>query len=537
MRRDPTNAEIADQLVLFAALLELADRSTFAVRAYRRAAELVRASPAPVAALVRNGRVRELRGIGPGIEAKLRELVESGGIAELRALEEELEPGLVAYGRVLGLTPGRMLQIARELGVGSVADFDEAVANGRLREVPGVGAVTEAKIRSAMTREPMAPRGLTLVRSRPLAAAIAKALDGEVAGEPRRFCELSYELAVVCSAVDPSSVLARFEQAPAIVAVLERSERSAVGLTVEGVPVRLVVATPATFGTELLRSTGSPEYVESLEPLPDAPDEVTLFDRLGLPFCPPELRELPGATFPPGLVERTDVKGDLHCHTTWSDGRDSVKEMALAARELGYEYVAICDHTPNVRVVPGLTGDDLARQGEEISEVNEALAPFRVLRGVECDIRADGSLDVEDDVLAELEWVQLSLHAGQRRSASELTRMVTEAMRHPSVRALSHPKGRILNHRPENALELDEVFEVARETGVAVEVNGLPDRLDLSATHVREALAAGVALVLNSDAHSARGLDNLDLALATARKAGATLGSVVNCRSADRVVR
>ena len=293
MRRDPTNAEIADQLVLFAALLELADRSTFAVRAYRRAAEIVRSSPAPVTDLVRSGRVREIRGIGPGIEAKLRELVESGGIAELRALEEELEPGLVAYGRVLGLTPGRMLQIARELGVGSVADFDEAVANGRLREVPGVGAVTEAKIRSAMTREPMAPRGLTLVRSRPLAAAIAKALDGEVAGEPRRFCELSYELAVVCSAVDPSSVLARFEQAPAIVAVLERSERSAVGLTVEGVPVRLVVATPATFGTELLRSTGSPEYVESLEPLPDAPDEVTLFDRLGLPFCPRSCASFP----------------------------------------------------------------------------------------------------------------------------------------------------------------------------------------------------------------------------------------------------
>jgi DNA polymerase (family 10) len=530
---DPTNAEIADQLALFAALLELADRNTFAVRAYRRAAELVRSSPASVAELVRSGRARELRGIGPGIEGKLRELVESGGIAELRALEEELEPELVAYGRMLGLTATRMLQIARELGVRTVADFDEAVEAGRLREVSGVGAVTESKIRSAMAREPMAPRGLTLARSRPLAQAIAVALDGQVAGEPRRFCELSYELAVVCVGADAGLLLGQFEQLPAIVAMLERHERSAVGLTVEGVPVRLVVASPATFGTELLRCTGSSEYVQSLGPLPDSADEAGVYERLGVPFCPPELRELPGATPPPGLVGKIDVKGDLHCHTTWSDGRESVRDMAVAARALGHEYLAICDHTPNVRVVPGLSSDELRRQGDEISLVNQDLAPFRVLRGVECDIRADGSLDVEDGVLEELDWVQLSLHAGQRRSADDLTRMVAEAMRHPSVCALSHPRGRILGHRPENALDLDEVFAVARETGVALEVNGLPDRLDLSAVHIREALAAGVELVLNSDAHSARGLDNLELALATARKGGATVPAVVNCRSAD----
>jgi DNA polymerase (family 10) len=211
--------------------------------------------------------------------------------------------------------------------------------------------------------------------------------------------------------------------------------------------------------------------------------------------------------------------------------------MALAARERGHEYLAICDHTPNVRVVTGLTSDDLRRQGEEINETNELLAPFRVLRGVECDIRADGTLDVEDEMLAELDWVQLSLHAGQRRSRDELTRIVTEAMRNPYVRALSHPKGRILNHRPENALDLDEVFRVAIETGVAVEVNGLPDRLDLSGTHVSEAVAAGVRLVLNSDAHSAQGLANIDLAVATARKGGAGIDAVVNAQPANQLAR
>jgi DNA polymerase (family 10) len=205
--------------------------------------------------------------------------------------------------------------------------------------------------------------------------------------------------------------------------------------------------------------------------------------------------------------------------------------MALAARARGLEYLAICDHTENVRVVPGLDGDALRRQAVEIIEANEGLDGFRVLRGVECDILPDGSLDLPDDVLAELEWVQISLHAGQRRDGRELTKIISEAMRHPSVCALSHPTGRILNHRPENALDLDEIFAVAVETGVALEINGLPDRLDLSSEHAADALAAGVHLVLSSDAHSTRGLANLDFAVHTARRAVATTREVVNTRS------
>jgi DNA polymerase (family 10) len=534
--RGISNAEIADRLSLFAALLELAETNPFAVRAYERAADLVRATPAPVAELVRDGRVRELRGIGPGIESKLRELVATGEIAELRALEEETAPGLVGFGRLLGLTAPRILAIARALDVRTVDEFTRAVREGRLPSVPSVGPATEAKIRAALERRPEAQRGLTLNRSRPLAQAIADALGGEIAGPPRRFCALAHEVAIVCAADDPRPVLKRFEDLPAVVSVLEGSERRAVGVTLEGVPVTLVVASERTFGTELFRATGSPGYVEALEPLPDASDEEALFARLRLPYCPPELRETPSASPTPELVEAADIRGDLHCHTTWSDGRASIREMALTALSRGYEYLAICDHTPNVGVVHGLDSEELARQAEEIAEVNADLESFRVLRGVECDIRADGSLDVEDRMLGELDWVQLSLHAGQRRAASDLTRIVTSAMRHPAVRALSHPKGRLLNHRPENALDLDEVFPVALETGVALEVNGLPDRLDLSAEHIREAVAAGVELVLNSDAHSERGLASLELALATARKGGAPRASVVNSRPLEKLL-
>mgnify|MGYP000123680151 CR=1 FL=1 len=533
---DLTNAEIADRLASYGALLDLAVRSPFAVLAYGRAAELVRASPVPIAELVRTGRVRELRGIGPGIEAKLRELVDTGEIAELRALERELSPALVAYGRSLGLSAARALAIARQLELRSVDEMRDAVLSGRVREVPGVGAVTEARLRAAVERGPAAARGLTLRRSRQLTQDIASALGGEMAGPARRYCELVHELAVVRAADDPLAIIRRFEALPAIVAVVAREERRAVGLTVEGVPVTLTVPASGVAGTELLRATGSTAFVDALEPLPEAPSEGEVFAALGLDVCPPELREEPGTTVPTGLLELAAVRGELHCHTTWSDGKAGVEEMALAARERGYDYLAICDHTPNVRVVPGLDCDALRRQGEEIAAVNERLAPFRVLRGVECDIRAGGSLDVDDDVLASLEWVQLSLHAGQRRKGSELTKIVTEAMRHPAVRALSHPKGRILGHRPENALDLDEVFAVALEADVALEVNGLPDRLDLSATHVREALAAGVDLVVGSDAHSERGLDNMELAVATARKGGASTTSVVNCRPLEALL-
>jgi DNA polymerase (family 10) len=301
-------------------------------------------------------------------------------------------------------------------------------------------------------------------------------------------------------------------------------------VTVDGVPIELVVAAPPRFGTELLRATGTAAYVGALGELPDAPDEATLYRLLGRPYLPPELREEPYDGDPPALVELAQIRGDLHVHTTWSDGKASVLEMAEAARDLGYEYIAICDHTRNVRVVPGLDADELRRQGEEIAAVNEQLAPFRVLRGSECDILADGTLDLPDDVLAELDWVQASVHAGQRQSRDQLTKRTLAAVFHPAVRSISHPQGRIINHRPPNDVDLEAVFAACVETGTAVETNGLPDRIDLSAELVREAIRAGVLVTCSTDAHSVRGLGNMRLSVATARRGWATAENVLNTR-------
>ena len=526
-----TNAYIADQLESFASLLDLSGAGYYTSRAYRRAAETIRETKAPIAELVAAGRVQELRGIGPGIATRLRELVETGRIAELDDLEREVQPELVGLGRFLGIGPKRMVEIGRALGVSTADEFRQAAREGRLTSVSGIGPQTEHRLLERLEREGRPQkRGMLLNRARALSEEIADALGGEVAGDPRRWADASFDFAVVCAADEPSGVLDAFAGLPAIVSVLERDDRRALGVTVEGVPVEVIVAEPESFGTELLRATGTRAYVDGLGELPRGADESAVYAELGVPWCPPELRERPFRGEPPQLLERSEIRGDLHVHTTWSDGKATVLEMALAARELGYEYLAICDHTPNVRVVPGLDADDLRRQAEEIAAVNEEVAPFRVLRGSEVDIRRDGELDLPDDVLEELDWVQLSLHAGQREPRDQLTRKVTEAMRHPAVRALSHPKGRIINHRPPNALDLDRAFEVALETGVAIETNGLPDRLDLSGPEIKLAVEAGVSIVVSTDAHSVRGLGNMRLAVHTARRGWATAANVVNTR-------
>jgi DNA polymerase (family 10) len=536
------NNAIADKLEAFAGLLELVEANPYQVRAYRRAAEVVRALPSPVAELVASGRARELRGVGPGIESKLREIVETGTIADLEELEREAAPELVALGRLLGVGARRILEIGRELGVRTLDELRAAAAAGRLASVAGVGPKTEARLveRLAQLDRPRPPLGLLLGRARALTESIAVALGGVPAGDPRRFRDSCERLAVVCVGRE---ALDAFAELPQIVAVLERDERHAVGLTVEGVPVEVVAAEPGRFGTELVRATGSEEWVAALGPLPDGPDEASVFRATSVTGSdpvtevPPELREIGAPAEPPaGLVRVEDIRGELHCHTTWSDGTAGVLDMAEAARARGYEYVAVCDHTPAVGAVRGLDGDAVRRQSEEIAAANERLAPFRVLRGIEADIRADGSLDLPDDVLAELDWVQISLHAGQRAARDELTRRVTEAMHHPAARCLSHPTGRYINRRPPNALDLERTIEVALETGVALEINGLPDRLDLRDEHVRLAIEAGVPLVCNTDAHSIRGLGNMLLSVGTARRGGAAAANVLNTRPLAEVL-
>ena len=283
-RRGPDNADYAAKLEAFATLLELAGANTYSVRAYQRVAELIRESPADVGDLVRSGRIRELRGVGPSIEARLRELVETGELQELKELEERISPDLVGIGRMLGLSTKRSIEIGEALGVRTLDELREAADAGRLREVPGIGPKLEAKIRARLAQQPEAgwtSSALLLHRALALTGEIAEALGGERAGDPRRFRDRCEHLAVVVAAADPAVAIRRFEGLPQIVTLVEQEERRAVGVTVEGVPVELVAPAPAAAGTALIRATGSAQYVAALEPLPEAATEAEVYERLG----------------------------------------------------------------------------------------------------------------------------------------------------------------------------------------------------------------------------------------------------------------
>jgi DNA polymerase (family 10) len=331
-RQDGTsNTELADRLESFATLLDLAGAEPYAPRAYRRAAEMIRETRVPVADLVRAGRARELRGIGPGIEARLRELVETGRIAELDELESAVAPELVGLGRLLGFGPKKAAEIGQALGVRTVDEFRAAAAEGRLAEVPGIGPKTEAKLLAALegAERPRPRRGMLLNRARALLEGIAEGVGGQVAGDPRRWRDVNEELAVVCSAARAAPVLDRFERLPQIVAVVERTKRRSIGVTVEGVPVELVVAEPRRFGTELVRATGSRAYVEALGELPPARDEEGVYAALGIPFCPPELREEPFRGEPPRAHRLVGREGDRS-----RDGRGGARAGIRVPRDL-----------------------------------------------------------------------------------------------------------------------------------------------------------------------------------------------------------
>ena len=390
------NSTIADTLESFAGLLDLSGASFYTSRAYRRAAELVRSTEAPIAELVASGRARELRGIGPGIEARLKELVETGKIAELEELESSVSPELVGLGRFLGLGPKRAVEIGQALGVRTAEEFRAAAEAGRLSEAPGIGPKTEQRILERLSRaeQPRPRRGLTLNRALALSDGIASAVGGTTAGHPRRRRDTSERFAVVVAAADPAPALDRFAALPQIVSIVEREERRAIGVDVEGVPVELVAADPAKFGTELVRATGSRAYVAALGELPDESDEDALYAALGSRSARPSSARSRSAA-----SRRRSSRSPTSAATCTSTrpGRTARRACSRWARRRGSSATSTWRSATTRRTSASsraLDADELRRQAEEIAAANEQLAPFRILRGTECDIRADGTLDL-----------------------------------------------------------------------------------------------------------------------------------------------
>ncbi|HVY61072.1 MAG TPA: DNA polymerase/3'-5' exonuclease PolX, partial [Planctomycetota bacterium] len=556
----PRNDDLATSFELLADLLELDGADAFRLVAYRRAAQRIRESAVPVAQLARDGKATQLSGIGSTIQAKIVELTETGDLEALAKLRARIPPSLVEVMHVPGLGPKTARRLWQELGIETTDDLRAAAAEHRLRALPGLGAKTEERLLQALTEKPARPEtgrallGTVLPLVRTLVEELREHPAAEQvseAGSVRRRVETVKDADVIATASDAAALIDHFCALPWVVEVAARGGTKATVVGGHGVRVDLRVVPPDCLGNLLQHFTGSKDHnvalreeavrrglsvseygVETVAPgeVVRMATEEELYAYLGYQWIPPELRENTGELEAaregrlPRLVEAGDVLGDLHTHTTWSDGKATLAEMVDAARARGRRYLAVCDHARRLR------DGRLERQVEEIAAVRERYDDIEILSGVEVDIRADGSLDMDDEALAERDWVVASIHAGFRESGDVLTRRVLAAIEHPYIDCIGHPTGRRINRRAPFELDLEAVVARAAETGTYLELNGQPDRLDLRDTHARLAAEAGVGLLLSSDAHSPGALDYLELALAQARRAWLRPDQIVNTR-------
>ena len=558
------NGEIAEAFEELASLYELDGAVVYRVVAYRNAAKAIREAGVSVEELAKQGRAAELAGVGKTIAEKIDALLEGGSIPSADKLKQRIPSGLVEVTRIPGLGPKRAKLLHDQIGVNSIDDLQRAAESGQLKDVKGFGKKAEENVLAALAAgadgRPKARMLLSkaLTVGEELVATLRdhpSALRVELAGSARRRADTVKDLDIVVASSDPAALVEAFAELHSIDSVSTSGEAGAKALTHSGLPVDLRIVPEEAFGNLLQHFTGSGKHNEALRTeavrrglhvseygIADDESggseafatEEEVYERLGMQYIPPELRENRGELEAaregrlPKLIELDDIRGDLHMHTTLSDGHASVEEMASAARELGYDYVAITDHSATHGFGNDVQADALLRRLEEIRSLPDL--GITVLAGTESNVLPDGSLDYADDVLEQLDWVIASLHTSFRLSEKEQTKRMLSAMEHPLVDAIGHPTGRLIERREAYALDLDRVIAKAVETGTFLEINANPDRRDLNDVYAKAAAEAGVTLVIDSDAHWPRTLKNMRYGVATARRAWLTAENVANTR-------
>lgn len=566
-----TNPDVAAILERIGDLLEIKGESKFKVIAYRKAAESVRGLGRELVAIHREGALDGIPGFGDAIVAKVAELLDTGSLGYYTKLAEEVPPTLAELLQVPDMGPKKVKLVWEALGVTDLAGLESAARSGRLRDLPGMGEKSEARILSGLqarsTRSDRLPLGAAL----PIAEAIAadlRALPGvvavESAGSLRRRRETVGDLDLLAAADDAAPVIQAFVNRPDVSRVLGQGPVKASVELVSGLRAQLWVHPPAHFGSALLYATGSKDHnvalrefalsqgfslsEHGLKRVADGDEqrfatEADLYAALGLPFIAPELREDRGeiaaarAGHLPRLVELPSVISALHNHSDWSDGKASILEMAEAAVARGLQVLAITDHSGGLGITQGPKEADLPRQREAIREAQGRLGDrIRLLHGSEVEIRADGSLDFSDAALAALDLVVAGLHVSLRQGREQVTARMLAAIRNPHVDIIAHPTGRMIPDRPGADLDLDAVLAAAAESGVALEINANPKRLDLSDVLARRALKAGCLISINTDAHRPEHFDYLHYGVAVARRAWAEPDRIINCWAPERLL-
>ncbi len=545
------------------ALLEVQGENVHRVRALANASRIVERIEGDLEALVASGEILEIKGVGKGTAAILEQLAAGERPQVLVEAEQVVPAGVREMLGISGLGPKKVRALWRDLGLVSLGELEYACRENRLVELPGFGARTQEKLIEAIRFARIAERRRLLNEGWTEATKYASSLGGVdgasevvIGGEVRRFCETVGSLDVVVTADDEAAV------GDAMTGRLDGAELVAPGrfrgATDDGLPVNLRVVSPAEAAAALLWSTGSDDHLRALaeraasqglrldesglwrgDPRVECVDEQALYEALGCQWVPPELREgedeveRAAAGALPELVALEDLLGVLHNHTTDSDGAATVEEMAAAARGHGWSFFGVADHSPVASYANGVSAERLRDQWRRIDELNESTPGFRIVKGIEADILADGSLDIPGGCEDGLEYVVASVHSAFRLAEDVQTERLVRAVSHPACRVLGHPTGRLLLARPGYAVDLDRVLEACAEHGVAVEINASPYRLDLDWRWARRALDLGLKLVINPDAHSTAGFDDVRWGVAVARKAGATAADLINCSPID----
>jgi DNA polymerase (family X) len=566
-------------------LLELKGGRYFQARAYKAAARVIADLESSLTSLIKENRLTAISGIGSAIAAQIKELDRTGTSRMLEQLRSELPRGALELATVPGLSLQKIQRLQEALGISSVAELKSACEKGEVRKVKGFGPKTERKLLDAVSLTKKPRNEINIHKAFRLAEEVVSYLrfaNGvnkiEIAGPLRRWRETTPDITVVVAATRASTVLDHFAAFPLLIRVLERTPYSLVAILNTGIKVSLSIAHPRNFAATLWDATGSDAHRERLRELAAkkhesielngshesielngskekggpagkaskqiaVKTEAELYERLGMQYVPPELRENEGeieaaltGKLPQDFATLADIRGMLHCHTNYSDGKHTIEEMARGAETLGMSYLTITDHSPTAFYAGGLKVDRLKRQWDEIARVQEVVK-VKLLRGTESDILADGSLDYPDHILEQFDVIIASIHARYRMDEDQMTERVTRAMRQPWFKIWGHALGRIIQHRPPFNARVEEILDVVAESPVAIEINGDPYRLDMEPRWIREARKRKIKFVISTDAHSINGMKNLKFGVGIARRGWVRRTEVLNSLSSTAFMK
>lgn len=557
-----SNTQVADVFELIADLLEIKGEIVYKTLAYRKAADSINTLARDLHDIWRAGKLTEIPGVGKAIAEKIDELLSTGRLAFLEKLQTEVPSSLVQLLQVPDVGPKKVTLFWKQLGVTNLTELEAAARAGKLRSLPGMGEKSEARIMAGIEAVARRTTRIPLGKAWPFTQQLLELLRqapgvkaAEAGGSLRRMRSTVGDLDLLVAATDSGPIMEVFTHHPQVIQVIGQGETKASVEFNNNLRAQLWVHSPERFGTALAYGTGSKEHNVRLRELalkkklslsdrsflrPDGSEilcasEEEVYDILGLPWIPPELREDRGeiqaarAGKLPVLLETGDLRAELHSHSTWSDGRLSIQEMAEAARARGLKVLAVTDHSGSLGVAGGLKVEDLQAQRAEIERIQHQLGDsIKILQGSEVEIRADGTLDFPDEALAQLDIVIASLHSGLRQPREQVTRRLINAIRNPHVDIIGHPTGRMIPNREGADLDMDAAMAAASESGVALEINANPVRLDLDDRYARRAIELGIRLSVNTDAHTPSDMDLAHFGVATARRGWVEAGNVIN---------